>query len=181
MVTTLGDLRRQSRARGGNLYGDTPRRQGFARFDDMDLHLPHEFVGILVAQALGWDTQRIAEAFTVALKQANEQGPVLRTQVSVGDVDRAADAAGKRPESVLSPEYEQVARDPALPRDGKNAAADSSHHLDVQSILPDQLAKPNDEASSQSIAEVRQQFITLGELVLEAIGAVDRSGNEAVG
>jgi hypothetical protein len=181
MVTTLGDLRRESKARAGSLYSDMPRRQNFARFDDVDIHLPHEIVGILVAQALDWDAQRIAEAFTVALKQASEQGPMTRTLASAGDIDHAADAAEKLPESGQAPANEQVARDQDIALDGSNATGNFPRHLDVQSVITDQLAKANDESGSQSIAEVRQQFITLGELVLEAIGAVDRSGREAVG
>jgi hypothetical protein len=181
MVTTLGDLRRESKTRAGNLYGDMPRRQNFARFDDVDIRLPHEIVGILVAQALDWDAQRIAEAFTVALKQANEQGALTRTFASDGDVDLTADAAEKLPESAQTPAYEQVARHPDTAPDASKATANSQTRLDVQSVITDQLAIATDEAGSQSIAEVRQQFIALGELVLDAIGAVDRSGHEAVG
>jgi hypothetical protein len=180
MVTTLGDLRRESKARAGNLYGDMPRRQNVARFDDVDIRLPHEIVGMLVAQALDWDTQRIAEAFTVALRQATEQGSM--NQASGGGVDQAADAVENQPESVPSSVNEQVARDSNSAQDGTKAAGNIPHHQDVQSVITDQLAKANgDESGSQNIAEVRQQFITLGELVLEAIGAVDRSGREAVG
>jgi hypothetical protein len=180
MVTTLGDLRRESKARAGTLFGDMPRRQNVARLDDIDIRLPHEIVGILVAQALDWDAQRIAEAFTVALRQANEQGSM--TQISGRSVDRSAAAADIPPESVQSLVNEQVARDSDSAQDGTKAAGSSSHHQDVQSVITDQLAKANnDESCSQNIAEVRQQFITLGELVLEAIGAVDRSGREAVG
>jgi hypothetical protein len=180
MVTTLGDLRRENKARAGSLYSDTlsPRRQSFTRFDDVDIRLPHEIVGILVAQALDWDAQRIAEAFTVALKQANGQGPVTRTIPPGADADHAAE---KLPEGVQIPAYEQVARERDSAQDEDKPVEASPHHQDVQSVITDQLAKANDESGSQSIAEVRQQFITLGELVLEAIGAVDRSGREAVG
>jgi hypothetical protein len=178
MVTTLGDLRRESKARAGSLYSDMPRRQNFARFDDVDIHLPHEIVGILVAQALDWDAQRIAEAFTVALKQANEQGPVTRTAAFGGDVDHPAE---KLADSVQTPANEQVARNQHCAQDGDKATENSPHHLDVQSVITDQLAAAHDDSGSHNIADVRQQFITLGELVLEAIGAVDRSGREAVG
>jgi hypothetical protein len=181
MVTTLGDLRRESKARAGSPYSDMPRRQNFARFDDVDVRLPHEIVGILVAQALDWDAQRIAEAFTVALKQANEQGPMTWAHASGGDVDHAAGAADKQPESVQTTANEQVTRDAGTAQDGGKAAGNSPTRLGVQSVIADQLANANDESGAQSLAEVRQQFITLGELVLEAIGAVDRSGHEAVG
>jgi hypothetical protein len=180
MVTTLGDLRRESKARAGSLYSDMPRRQNFARFDDVDIRLPHEIVGILVAQALDWDAQRIAEAFTVALKQANEQGPVTRTFASGGDVDYAADSAEKPAECVQTPAIEQVARDLRSAQDGAKATG-KAPHPGVQSIITDQVVKATDDSSLPNIAEMRQQFITLGELVLEAIGAVDRSGREAVG
>jgi hypothetical protein len=180
MVTTLGDLRRESKVRAGNMYSDMSRRQNLARFDDIGIRLPHEIVGILVAQALDWDARRIAEAFTVALRQATEQGSMA--QASSGSLDRAGDAADKQPESVQSPVDEQVARDSDGAQDVAKAVTNSPRHQDVQSVITDQLAKANnDESGSQNIAEVRQQFITLGELVLEAIGAVDRSGREAVG
>jgi hypothetical protein len=181
MVTTLGDLRRESKARAGNLYSDMPRRQSFARFDDVDTRLPHEILGILVAQALDWDAQRIAEAFTVALKRASEQGSMTWDRASGGDVDHTARAADKQLESALTPAYEQVTRNSSSTPDEGKASENSPTRLDVQSVITDQLSKATDESSSQSIAEVRQQFITLGELVLEAIGAVDRSGHEAVG
>jgi len=181
MVTTLGDLRRESKARAGSLYSDMPRRQNFARFDDVDIHLPHEIVGILVAQALDWDAQRIAEAFTVALKQANEQGSVTRTVALGGDVDHPAYASEKVAENVPTPANDQAARDQHSAQDGDKATGNFLHHQDVQSAITEQLAAANDDSSSQNIADVRQQFITLGELVLEAIGAVDRSGREAVG
>jgi hypothetical protein len=181
MVTTLGDLRRENKTRAGSLYSDMPRRQNFARFDDVDIRLPHEIVGILVAQALDWDAQRIAEAFTVALKQANEQGPMTRTPASGGDVDYAADTAEKPTESVQNPAIERVARDLHSAQDGAKATGNFPRP-DVQSIIADQVVQATDDStSSPSVADVRQQFITLGELVLEAIGAVDRSGREAVG
>jgi hypothetical protein len=151
----------------------------------LNIHLPHEIVGILVAQALDWDTQRIAEAFTVALKQANEQGLVTRASASGEDYDRTEDSAGNPPESASSPAAQgQSARDhDSVPVVDSTAPGNSPLRPDGKSHATDQLsnAGAGDAPSSLSVAEVRQQFITLGELVLEAIGAVDINGREAVG
>ncbi|MGO8946497.1 MAG: hypothetical protein ACLQUY_02295 [Ktedonobacterales bacterium] len=178
MVTTLGDLRHENKVRASTMSMQTPRKPTLTRPDDADLRLPHEVVGLFVAQALDWDTTRIVEAFTIALKQASGQGQRTRIDGSEAKVDPSSDPTGKQAQNVPAPEQEQLA--PGGAPDGGQAPTDSPDRLAAQDFLTEQFAQSHDEGHTPAIAEVRQQFITLGELVLEAIGAVDRSGGEAV-
>jgi hypothetical protein len=178
MATTLGDLRSYSKSRAGTMYTARPRKRLVARPDDAGSHLPHEVLGILVAQALDWDTQRIVEAFTIALQQASEQSYVTQLDGRGGDSDLPSESASKVAETLPAPNQELRARDKA--QVAISPPADALDLLDTQGKVSDQSAQPTDERRAQSVAEVRQQFITLGELVLDAIEAVERGGGEAV-
>lgn len=178
MATTLGDLKSYSKSRAGTMYSARPRKRLVARPDDTTSHLPHEVVGILVAQALDWDTQRIVEAFTIALKQASEQAYAAQFDERDGEADPTTEPTGKVPETMAAPVQEQRAHDKV--QGASQASTDALSLLDAPGKASDPPAQPTDERRTQSIAEVRQQFITLGELVLDAIDAVDRGGGEAV-
>jgi hypothetical protein len=178
MVTTLGDLRRESKARVGTLSTEAPRQQTLARPDAADLHSPHEVVGLLVAQALDWDTKLIVEAFTIALKQASVQGSRTKIDGSEAEADLPGNFADTRAQSVPALEHARLTPD-TVP-EGEQAPTGSADRVAAQSVLTEQFAPTQDDGRTPAISEVRQQFITLGELVLEAIGAVDRTGGEAV-
>jgi hypothetical protein len=160
------------------MYNARPRKRLVTRPDEAESHLPHEVVGILVAQALDWDTQRIVEAFTIALKQANEQNFESRADNRGGEGERTPNVAGQVADAVASPDLQPSA--PEKSHDGSQAPANALNLLEAKGQVTDPTAQPGGERRAQSIAEVRQQFITLGELVLDAIEAVDRSGGEAV-
>src|SRR5215831_5161525 len=75
MVTTLGDLRRENRARAAITSSESARKRLFTRREDPDLQLTPKVVGALVAQTFEWDAQRIIEAFAIALQQVSVQTP----------------------------------------------------------------------------------------------------------
>lgn len=179
MVTTLGDLRRENPARTGSASAGTPHIPPFARAGDVGVHLPHEIIGILVAQALDWDAQRIIEAFTVALKQVTGQGLGGMFKGSGDQTNPGAESTGAAGGKVPGLDDRQLAQDTM--RIESHAPANAYDRLDNRVAVSDQLVQASDAGSEQSIAEVRQQFITLGELVLEAIEEVNRGGGEAVG
>jgi hypothetical protein len=179
MVTTLGDLKSYSKSRAGTMYSARPRKRLVTRPDDTNSHLPHEVVGILVAQALDWDTQRIVEAFAIALKQASEQSYAAEVERRGGAADLTPESSGIIAETASAPSQDQRAPDKA--QSASRPSSDALNLLDAKGGVSDQVAQPTEERRAQSIADVRQQFITLGELVLDAIEAVDRGGNEAIG
>ena len=176
MATTLGDLKSYSKSRAGTMYSARPRKRLVTRPDDTTSHLPHEVVGILVAQALDWDTQRIVEAFTIALKQASEQSYAAEVERRGGTADLTPEPSSKIAETASAPSHDQRAPDKA--QGASQPSADALNLLDAKGSV---VAQPTEERRAQSIADVRQQFITLGELVLDAIEAVDKGGNEAIG
>jgi hypothetical protein len=179
MATTLGDLRSYSKSRAGTMYSARPRKHLVTRPDDAASPLPHEVLGILVAQALDWDTQRIVEAFTIALKHASEQSYAAAIDDKGGDSDLLLEPAGKLAESAPALNQEQRALDKGT--QAISPTADALSLLDTRGrVASDPSTQPTDERRAQSVADVRQQFITLGELVLDAIEAVDRGGGEAV-
>src|SRR5215469_17975679 len=99
MATTLGDLRSYSKSRAGTMYSARPRNRLVTRPDDAASPLPHEVLGILVAQALDWDTQRIVEAFSIALKQASEQSYMAQVDGRGGDTDLPPEPTSKAAEA----------------------------------------------------------------------------------
>ena len=88
MVTTFGDLRHESAWQAGTMDPDMARKRTPGRPGDADAHLPHEAVGLLVAQALNWDPQQIVEAFTIALKQVSEKRFFTRSKGTRGKPNR---------------------------------------------------------------------------------------------
>jgi hypothetical protein len=177
MATTLGDLKSYSKSRAGTMYSARPRKRLVTRPDDTASHLPHEVVGILVAQALDWDTQRIVEAFSIALKQASEQSYAAEVDGRGDAADLTSEPSSKVAEAAPAPSQDQ--RAPNKAQEASQPSADALNLLDAKGSVSDRAAQPTEERRAQSIADVRQQFITLGELVLDAIEAVDRGSGEA--
>ena len=177
MVTTFGDLRHESNWQAGTMDPDMARKRTPVRSGDADAHLPHEAVGLLVAQALNWDPQQIVEAFTIALKQVSEKGFFTRIERNEGKAKPTTDPGVKHTEAAPSPERQQPVQ--AAAQDSSHAPTDSHDRMDAQSVTRDQFAQAADSRRAPTIEEVKQQFITFGGLVLEAIEAMDPSGREA--
>jgi hypothetical protein len=182
MVTTLGDLRRENRARAATTFNDSARKRLFTRRDDPDLQLTPKVVGALVAQTFEWDAQRIIEAFAIALQQVSVQTPlepIAENMEGGEEVASMPSPAGKQEE--IQPRAAERKPEPtAVPTPGSPSPA-SKDRPTGRNILTDQFVSSLDDRTTQSIEEMRQQFIALGELVLEAIGTADRTGYEAAG
>jgi hypothetical protein len=180
MVTTLGDLRRENRARAATT--DSARKRLFTRRDDSDPQLTPTVVGTLVAQTFEWDAQRIIEAFAIALQQVSVQTPLEPIAESLESGEEAAsmpDPANKQEETRQRAAAEHPAPN-AIPTGGPTPGAAKDRPAG-RNLMTDQFVAGLDDRRTQTIEEMRQQFITLGELVLEAIGSADRTGYEAAG
>jgi hypothetical protein len=182
MVTTLGDLRRENKARAATTSSESARKRLLTRRDDPDLQLTPKVVGALVAQTFEWDAQRIIEAFAIALQQVSVQTPlepIAETVESGEEVASTPNPADKQQETRLRAAADQPAPN-AVPT-GESTSSASNNRLAGRSIMIDQFVSGPDDRRTQTIEEMRQQFIALGELVLEAIGTADRTGYEAAG
>jgi hypothetical protein len=181
MVTTLGDLRRENRARAATTSSESARKRLFTRRDDPDLQLTPKVVGALVAQTFEWDAQRIIEAFAIALQQVSVQTPLepIAETIEGGEELSTPSPADKQDEARLRAAAEQPAPN-SVPTGGSTPTA-SKDRPAGQSTINDQFVSVPDDRRTQTIEEMRQQFIALGELVLEAIGTADRIGYEVAG
>ena len=182
MVTTLGDLRRENRARATSTSSESARKRLFTRRDDSDPQLTPKVVGALVAQTFDWDAQRIIEAFAIALQQVSVQTPlepIAETMEGGEEAETKPNPADKQEATRRAAAAEQPAPT-AIPSGGPTPTG-SKDRPSSASVITDQFVSGLDDRQTQTIAEMRQQFITLGELVLEAMGTADRSGYEAAG
>lgn len=180
MVTTLGDLRRENRARAATT--ESARKRLFTRRDESDLQLTPKEVGTLVAQTLEWDAQRIIEAFAIALQQVSVQTPLepIADSLESGEEVASTPNPADKPEETGQRAAEQQPVPNAAPTGGPTPTAAKDRPAG-RNLMTDQFVAGLDDRRTQTIEEMRQQFITLGELVLEAIGSADRSGYEAAG
>jgi hypothetical protein len=182
MVTTLGDLRRENRARATSTSSESARKRLFTRRDDSDPQLTPKVVGTLVAQTFDWDAQRIIEAFAIALQQVSVQTPlepIAEGMESGEEAEPTSKPADKQEATRQAAATEQPAPNAVLSE--APTPTGTNDRPSGASVITDQFISGLDDRRTQTIAEMRQQFITLGELVLEAMGTADRGGFEAAG
>lgn len=156
------------------LHQEGPREpRDFVLPRDKEHYSPHEAAGLLVGQALSWDTQRILEAFTVAIKYASTRMFLGGEGQQTGHVSEPAFRSAPPSAAEQGPNTTPLSIPGGANTNGGGAIYTSER---VNSQVPgtESSTPTRPEAQAVNVEAVREQFRELGEMVLKT--AINRAG-----